>query len=106
MTAFNFIPGALLAGEFFGSSQFLILGMMFIVIFMMVIPGRKEQKLRAKMQEELKKGDKVLTQAGIVGKITENRGETVTLETHGTRMEMLRSVIVKVIVDKDPAAKN
>jgi preprotein translocase subunit YajC len=44
----------------------LIVGVMY---FFMIRPQQKKEKLRQKMLSELKKGDKVLTNSGIIGVI-------------------------------------
>lgn len=74
-----------------------IIGVFLIFYFVVIMPGRKEQKKRTAMQEGLKRGDRVLTQSGIIGRIGQNKGEEVTIEVDGAKIPMLRSTIVKLM---------
>jgi preprotein translocase subunit YajC len=76
-----------------------------IWIFVLIVPQRKEAKRRTAMQEGLKRGDEVLTQSGIIGRIAQNKGEKVTLDCDGAKITFLRSTIVKVIDAKEGAAE-
>jgi preprotein translocase subunit YajC len=63
-----------------------ILPMVLIVIvfyFFMIRPQIKKQKDQKKLVEELKKGDKVITTAGIHGRIAEVAETTIVIETEG-----------------------
>ncbi len=61
--------------------QFLPLVLIIVVFyFFMIRPQIKKQKDQKKYVEELKKGDKVVTSAGIHGKITEVGDVTILIE--------------------------
>jgi preprotein translocase subunit YajC len=61
--------------------QFLPLVLIIIVFyFFMIRPQVKKQKDQKKYVEELKKGDKVVTSAGIHGKIVEVGDATILIE--------------------------
>lgn len=65
-----------------------------IFYFMLIRPQRKAQKEREKMLSELKKGDHVVTNAGIFGKITGIKDGIVTLEiSDRVRVRVLLSQI-------------
>jgi preprotein translocase subunit YajC len=64
--------------------QFLMLGLIAIVFyFFMIRPQVKKQKDQKKYVNELKKGDKVITTAGMHGKIAEVSDSTFLIETEG-----------------------
>tara|TARA_B100001057_G_scaffold474615_1_gene540378 strand:- start:583 stop:882 length:300 start_codon:yes stop_codon:yes gene_type:complete len=48
--------------------------------FFMIRPQVKKQKLERKFREELKKGDKVITSAGLHGKVVEISEKTVKID--------------------------
>lgn len=84
--------------------MFLILGFLVIWIFIVILPSRKERQRKAQMQESLKKGDKVLVQAGCVGKVHRVDGDLVHLDFDGTKIPFVRSTVVKVIDQNEGAA--
>lgn len=51
-----------------------------IMYFLMIRPQQKRQKEHQKMLNELKKGDKVITNAGLHGKIIDIDGITMTIQ--------------------------
>jgi preprotein translocase subunit YajC len=75
----------------FGS--FLPIILIFGVFFLLVIrPQQKKAKLHQQMLSELKSGDVVVTQGGIIGKITGIKDLEVTVEVQqGVRIKFLRS---------------
>lgn len=72
----------------------LLVAMIGVFWFFLIAPQRKKQKEQGKFVEEIKKGDKVATIGGIVGKVLELRTKTFILETEGGgRIQFLRSAI-------------
>ena len=68
----------------FGIQQMLPLVLIIVVFyFFMIRPQVKKQKDQKKYVEELKKGDKVITTAGIHGKIVDVAETTFLVETEG-----------------------
>ena len=68
----------------FGLQQMLPLGLIILVFyFFMIRPQIKKQKDQKKFVEELKKGDKIITTAGMHGKIIEVADSTFLIETEG-----------------------
>ena len=62
-------------------SMLLMFGMVILVMyFFMIRPQQKRQKEHQQMLANLKKGDKVVTTAGIHGSIAEIDDKTVTLQ--------------------------
>ncbi|MFD2145851.1 preprotein translocase subunit YajC [Mucilaginibacter antarcticus] len=67
-----------------GYSQFLPLVLIIVVFyFFMIRPQMKKQKDQKTFANDLKKGDKIVTTAGIHGKIAEVAEATILIETEG-----------------------
>lgn len=80
--------------------------MILIMYFLIFLPKRREQQAITKMLAELKKGDKVLTQAGMIGEVAGMKDNTVTLKFHdGVKIDFTKAAITKVIGDEKAAAK-
>ena len=75
--------------------QFLPLILIFGVFWLLVIrPQQKKGKLHQQMLSELKSGDLVVTQGGLIGKITGIKDPEVVVEVSpGVRLRILRSHI-------------
>jgi preprotein translocase subunit YajC len=75
--------------------QFLPLILIFGVFWFLVIrPQQKKGKLHQDMLNQLKAGDVVVTQGGIIGKITGIKDLEVTVEVQqGVRLKFLRSAV-------------
>ncbi len=72
------------AGGLGGFGSFLPLVLIIVVFyFFMIRPQVKKQKDQKKYVEELKKGDKVITSAGIHGRIVDVAESTFLVETEG-----------------------
>jgi preprotein translocase subunit YajC len=79
---------------------FLLIGGLFYLI--LIRPQAKEQKRRKAVLNALKKGDEVMTNAGIYGKVVVASGDVVTLQVaDGVRMRFSRAAISGVIGPKD-----
>jgi preprotein translocase subunit YajC len=62
-------------------TQYIMFGLIFLVFyFFMIRPQMKKQKDQKKYVEELKKGDRVVTTAGIHGKVVEIDNIYVVIE--------------------------
>ena len=67
-----------------GNSFFIMLALMFVVMyFFMIRPQVKKNKQQQTFREELSKGDKIVTNGGIHGKISEIRDTTFVIDTEG-----------------------
>lgn len=78
-----------------GISQIVMLVLIVVVFyFFMIRPQMKKQKEAKKFQEEIKKGDKVVTIGGIIGKIVEVQDTSYIIEVEGgNRLRILKSAI-------------
>ena len=81
-----------------------LIGLMFY--FMLVVPQRREKRLREEMFSRLKKNDRVITNAGIVATVANVKDEEVTLridDTSNARLTVLRSSIARILTAEDQA---
>ncbi len=79
-----------------GIYNFLLIGGMILVFWLFMIrPQAKKQKMAKKFQEEMQKGDKIVTIAGIHGTVNRvNDDGTVMLETSpGSDLKIEKSAI-------------
>ena len=94
------------AAGFLGNPMFMILAMFGIMYFLVIRPQSKKAKEHQKMLSELKKGDDVSTQGGIIGKITGMKDTEVTLQIQeGVRVRVLRSSVTGLYPGPTAAAK-
>jgi preprotein translocase subunit YajC len=76
-------------------SMLLPLLMLAPLIVMMFWTSRSQQKKQAKVLNELKKGDWVLTQGGLRGKLVEMGDRFAKVEiAPGTKIDVLKSAVV------------
>jgi preprotein translocase subunit YajC len=83
-------------GGGFGNFQFIFLGLMIVVFWLFFIrPQAKKAKLAKQFVENLQRGDKVVTTAGIHGTINKmNDDSTINLEVSpGSYIRMEKSAI-------------
>ena len=76
--------------------NFLVIGAMILVFWLFMIrPQQKKAKLAKKFQEEMQKGDKIVTIAGIHGTVNRvNDDGTILMETSpGSYLKIERSAI-------------
>lgn len=67
-------------GGILSSPLFLFAMMGAVIWFTVIMPQRKEAKEHAALIASLQKGDKVVTNAGIHGKVHEARADTLVIE--------------------------
>ena len=81
-----------------GIASFLPLILMFVAYILMIRPQMKRQKETKAMLEALTKGDEVVTQGGVIGKISK-LGETfVNVEVaNGVELQVQRAAIIQVL---------
>lgn len=95
------------AGAGSALAQFLPLILIFaIMYFLLIRPQQKKVKEHRAMVEALRRGDQVLTQGGIIGKVT-HVGEDgiVQIEiAEGVKVKVIRSTISQVMNKTEPAA--
>ena len=92
-----------------GIMSFLPLILLFVVMWLFFIrPKNKEMKKIEEMRKALKKGDTVMTTAGIIGTVTniDETGTSITVRTASTTLiEFEKSAILRVLnAEAAPAA--
>ena len=81
----------------------LILIVAFVAIFYFVVfrPQSKQAKAHQKFVAEMKKGDEVVTQAGIIGTIAQVDDRTVTLDVGGgNKLRVLKGQVAQAWQEK------
>jgi preprotein translocase subunit YajC len=77
------------------------------VILFMFFSSRSQQKKQKELESKLKKGDRVLTQSGLVGKLVEiGDARHVKLEiAPGVKVTMLKSAVTGLDAEESSSAK-
>lgn len=74
--------------------QFVPLILMFAIFwFLLIRPQQKRAKEHKKMLEELKRGDHVVTSAGLIGRILELDNESMLLECGESKLRVSRGAV-------------
>jgi preprotein translocase subunit YajC len=74
-----------------------------VVVFYLLLlrPETKRQRRHQEMVQRLKKGDRVVTTGGILGRISDLSEDTVTIDVgNRVKIEVLRSAIRDVVTGK------
>jgi len=88
-----------------GSLLPMMLVMFAVIYFLMIRPEQKKQKQRAAMIQAIKKGDRVLTSAGILGTVGSVKDNTIMVKiAENTVVEFTKSAVTTVI-NKDGSEK-
>lgn len=89
-----------------GIASFLPLVLIFVIMyFLMIRPQQKKVKELKAMVDALRRGDQVLTQGGIIGKVSKV-GDDGVLEVEiaeGVKVKMPKHAIVQVMNKTEPA---
>ena len=87
-------------------AQFVPLILIFaIMYFLLIRPQQKKMKEHQAMVEALRRGDRVLTQGGIVGKVVKvKEGNEIDVEiAEGVKVSVIKSTIAQVLSKTEPA---
>ena len=91
-----------------GLESFIPIILIFVIMYFLLIrPQQKNIKEHKNMVDNLRRGDQVLTQGGIIGKITKvKEGEEIEVElAKDVKVSVIRSTIVNVLSKTEPAKK-
>ena len=91
-----------------GLESFIPIILIFVIMYFLLIrPQQKKIKEHKNMVDNLRRGDQVLTQGGIIGKITKvKEGEEIEVElAKDVKVSVIRSTIVNVLSKTAPAKK-
>ena len=84
-----------------------LIGMIVIFYFLLIRPQNQRMKKHRAMIAAVKKGDTVITQGGIIGRIFKLGDDEVTIDTgEGGKLRIVRSMIVDVKNKPDQAPAN
>jgi preprotein translocase subunit YajC len=78
-----------------------------IMYFLMIRPQQKKAKEHKAMVEALRRGDQVITQGGVIGKVSrvkEGENEVEVEIADGVKVRVVKSTIVQVLNKTEPAA--
>ena len=87
-------------------AQFLPLILIFVIMYFLLIrPQQKKAKEHRAMVDALRRGDQVVTQGGLIGKVTKvkDEGEVEVELTEGVKVRVVRSTIAQVMNKTEPA---
>jgi preprotein translocase subunit YajC len=76
-----------------------------IMYFLLIRPQQKRAKDHARMVQAVRRGDQVVTQGGIVGKVTKVKddGEIEVEIAEGVKVRVIRSTLASVVSKTEPA---
>jgi preprotein translocase subunit YajC len=89
-----------------GIQQFVPLILIFgIMYFLLIRPQQKKVKEHAAMVAALRRGDQVVTQGGIIGKVVKVKddGEIEVEVADGVKVRVIQSTIATVLSKTEPA---
>jgi preprotein translocase subunit YajC len=87
--------------------QFLPLILIFGIMYMLLIrPQQKKMKEHKSMIEALRRGDQVITQGGLIGKVAKVKedGEVEVEIAEGVKVRVVKATIAQVLNKTEPAA--
>ena len=84
------------------TGMFIQLALIFLIFYILLIrPQQKKIKQQEAMLAAIKKGDEVITNGGVYGKVVEAEPFDLTLEiADGVRIKMVRSMVREVVTDE------
>ena len=91
-----------------GAGQFIPLILIFaIMYFLLIRPQQKKMKEHKAMVEALRRGDQIVTQGGIIGKVTKVKdgGEIEVEISQGVKVRVVQNTIATVLSKTEPAEK-
>ncbi len=86
--------------------QFIPLILIFVIMYFLLIrPQQKKLKEHKAMVEALRRGDQVVTQGGLIGKVAKVKdSDEIEVElAEGVKVRVVRSTIAQVLSKTEPA---
>jgi len=86
--------------------QFVPLILIFVIMYFLLIrPQQKKLKEHKAMVEALRRGDQVVTQGGLIGKVAKGKdNDEIEVElAEGVKVRVVRSTIAQVLSKTEPA---
>jgi len=87
-------------------AQFVPLILIFVIMYFLLIrPQQKKLKEHKAMVDALRRGDQVVTQGGLIGKVAKVKDDNeIEVElTEGVKVRVVRSTIAQVLSKTEPA---
>ncbi|MEI4233498.1 preprotein translocase subunit YajC [Roseovarius sp. D22-M7] len=87
-------------------AQFIPLILIFVIMYFLLIrPQQKKLKQHKAMVEALRRGDQVVTQGGLIGKVAKVKdNDEIEVElAEGVKVRVVRSTIAQVLSKTEPA---
>lgn len=104
---FQQADSAAAAGGGLIGSLMLPVAMIAIFYFLLIRPQQQRAKKHKAVLEALKKGDKVVTNGGLIGKITKAEDHELTIDTgEGNKVRVVRSMIMSIYTAPTPTPAN
>jgi preprotein translocase subunit YajC len=86
------------------SFPLMMMGIFAIVYFIAIRPQQKERKKMEGLRKQLKKGDRVMTQGGVLAKVQQVKGDQIVLDLDGSaRMTVVQAAITTVFPEGEAA---
>lgn len=96
------------AGPAAGLAQFVPLVLIFVIFyFLLVRPQQKKMKEHRAVLEAVRRGDRIVTNGGVIGLVTKVNAEERQLEVEiadGVRVKVMRDMINTVLSKTEPVA--
>ncbi|MGI3166389.1 preprotein translocase subunit YajC [Pseudooceanicola sp. 200-1SW] len=89
-------------------AQFLPLILIFaIMYFLLIRPQQKKMKEHRAMVEGVRRGDQVITQGGLIGKVSKVKedGEVEVEIAEGVKVRVVKSTLANVVSKTEPATE-
>jgi preprotein translocase subunit YajC len=79
-----------------------------IMYFLLIRPQQKKIKEHQKMVQALRRGDQVVTQGGLIGKVSKVKddGELEVEIAEGVKVRVVRNTVAQVLSKTEPANAN
>ena len=89
-------------------AQFIPLILIFVIMYFLILrPQQKRMKEHRNMVSELKRGDQVITQGGLIGKVTDVKDDELAVEiAQGVKVRVVRATVAQVVAQPKPTAAN
>ena len=83
-----------------GTSSLMFFGIVILVFWLFMIrPQMKKQRAQRTFAENISKGDEIVTNSGIVGKVNKIEGNFLTIESSKTYIKVLASSVSKELTE-------
>lgn len=90
-------------------AQLVPLLLIFVIFYFLLIrPQQKRAKEHKQMIENLRRGDQIVTQGGVVGKVSKVKdGDEIEVEiAEGVKVRIIRATVAQVLSKTEPAAES